>query len=149
MTKVKFWVDNGATIASERSETFDVTKLGYTEDEWAALSEDDKFKEAEAWADNHNAKWKVMPRNPNAEGLEFQAGLYADHGKYHDLIAEVYTMARAEQIAREHNEVERLLAVMEKIAGMDFDVNQQPAAYAMREMARAAIAGVEGEGDND
>lgn len=57
MTKVKFWVDNGANIASARSETFDVTKLGYTEDEWAALSEDDKFKEAEAWADNHIEIW--------------------------------------------------------------------------------------------
>jgi hypothetical protein len=48
--KLKFWCDNNANIHSERSETFELEEFGYTEDEWNAMSEEEKQKHAEDWA---------------------------------------------------------------------------------------------------
>jgi hypothetical protein len=50
--------------------------------------------------------YKVMPRDINAEGLNFQAGIYLDNGGSHGLIAEVYTIEMAERIAAALNEYE-------------------------------------------
>lgn len=41
----------------------------------------------------------IMPRNPKATGLQFQAGIYAAPGNYHDLIAECYSIERATELA--------------------------------------------------
>lgn len=43
--------------------------------------------------------YEVMPRNPQAEGLEFQAGVYAPVNGMHALIAEVYGIQSAHIIA--------------------------------------------------
>ena len=49
--KIKLYCDNNANIYSKREEEFDVEDLGYSEDEWLALSEDEKQKVANEWAD--------------------------------------------------------------------------------------------------
>jgi hypothetical protein len=43
--------------------------------------------------------YEIMPRNPQAKGLEFQAGIYVPTGGGHMLIAEVYDTASAIAIA--------------------------------------------------
>lgn len=48
--KVKFWCDNNANIDSQRSETFELSDFGYTEEEWKAMSEEEKQKHVEDWA---------------------------------------------------------------------------------------------------
>lgn len=42
---------------------------------------------------------KVMIRKLGATGLEFQAGLYIEKGNCHDLVAEVYSIKRANQLS--------------------------------------------------
>ena len=50
--KVRFFCNSGANIRSTRkSEVLDtVDDLGYEEGEWETLSDDEKYKEAEVWA---------------------------------------------------------------------------------------------------
>lgn len=49
--KVKFWHDNNANIHSTYEETFDTYEdFGMTDDEWNALSEDEKYKLVSEWA---------------------------------------------------------------------------------------------------
>lgn len=50
--------------------------------------------------------FKVMPRNPAAQGLEFQSSVYEDLGGAHNLICEVYVTSWAEKIAAALNERE-------------------------------------------
>ena len=49
--KVQFFCNSGANIHSERRQTFD-TKLDlkYSDDEWSALSDDEKYELATEWA---------------------------------------------------------------------------------------------------
>lgn len=55
--KVTFNLDSGANINSCRSITFDLSKnsdqkaFGYTEEEWKALTEDEKYEVCEEWAE--------------------------------------------------------------------------------------------------
>jgi len=48
--KIKFFCDSGANIHSCREQILDLEDLGISEDEWNDMSEDDKYKEAEMWA---------------------------------------------------------------------------------------------------
>lgn len=49
--KIKFWCNSGANVYSKREEVLDVEKdLGYTEEEWNAMSDIQKYNEAERWA---------------------------------------------------------------------------------------------------
>ena len=49
--KVTFYCDNGANIHSTRKETFDISKhLLISDEEWLALTEEEKFKVVEEWA---------------------------------------------------------------------------------------------------
>jgi hypothetical protein len=51
LMRVRFWCDSGANIHSIRSETLDIQKdLGFTPEEWKAMSDKEKFEEAEIWA---------------------------------------------------------------------------------------------------
>ena len=51
MAKVKFRCDSGANISSERWEIVDTVKdWGMKEGEWEEMSEEEKFKIAEEWA---------------------------------------------------------------------------------------------------
>jgi len=52
MAKVQFFLNNGANIHSLRkSGKLDTVKdLGLDEGEWEEMSEDEKYKQAEAWA---------------------------------------------------------------------------------------------------
>ena len=48
--KVKFGCDNGANVHSARTETFDTLEdLGYEDEEWNALTEDQKYELAKEW----------------------------------------------------------------------------------------------------
>jgi len=49
-TRVKFWCNSGANIHSERSEILTVEQLGYTEEEWLNMAEEEKQKCADDWA---------------------------------------------------------------------------------------------------
>ena len=53
--KVQFNVNSGANIYStHESGWFDtVEELGMDEGEWEAMSDDEKYKEAEIWAENY------------------------------------------------------------------------------------------------
>jgi len=46
--KVKFTV--GIGFMNDQIDVFDVEDLGYSEEEWKELSPDEKWKEAEHWA---------------------------------------------------------------------------------------------------
>jgi hypothetical protein len=48
--KIKFWCNNGANIHSKRIDTFSPDDLGYTEEEWSELTEEEKTLEARDWA---------------------------------------------------------------------------------------------------
>jgi len=49
--KVKFYCDSGANIHNKREETLDLSNdLGYTDEEWMALSDEEKEEEVELWA---------------------------------------------------------------------------------------------------
>lgn len=48
--KIKFWCDNGANIHSKRQETFTLEDLGYTEENWAEMTEDNKYQCVKDWA---------------------------------------------------------------------------------------------------
>lgn len=53
MAIVKFHCDSGANIHSCRKATFNtVSDLGLEEGEWEAMSEDDRYKIVEEWANN-------------------------------------------------------------------------------------------------
>lgn len=46
MIKLKIWCDSGANIHSCRKETVTVEELGYTDEEWNDLSEQDQEEAA-------------------------------------------------------------------------------------------------------
>ena len=49
--QVKFYCDSGANVYSRNeSDWIDTSELGYTDEEWEALSPIEKHKEAELWA---------------------------------------------------------------------------------------------------
>lgn len=49
--KVTYYCSNGANSHSTRTEVFDTEDdLGYTDDEWAELTDDDKYALAKEWA---------------------------------------------------------------------------------------------------
>jgi hypothetical protein len=49
--KVKFFCNSGANIHSTREDTFDTVKdLVLDEGEWESMSDEDKYKMAEEWA---------------------------------------------------------------------------------------------------
>lgn len=48
--KVIFYCNSGANIHSERSEEFTTEELGYTDEEWKSLDDNQKQAEAERWA---------------------------------------------------------------------------------------------------
>ncbi|UOR07215.1 hypothetical protein MUN82_08970 [Hymenobacter aerilatus] len=51
--KIKVWCDSGASIKSGREKVIDLeADWGITDEEWAAMKEDDKYKEVEQWAWN-------------------------------------------------------------------------------------------------
>lgn len=51
--KVKFVCDSGANIHSARTEVIDTNDLGYSDEEWEALSDDDKYEMVSDWANNY------------------------------------------------------------------------------------------------
>jgi len=52
--KVEFWCKSGANIHSTKREVVDTeADLGYEDGEREALTDDDKYKEAEQWAWNN------------------------------------------------------------------------------------------------
>ncbi len=56
--KVKFFCDNGANIHSELKETIDIESyFGFTDDDWNAMSEDEKYKLVEGWAMEKFSFW--------------------------------------------------------------------------------------------
>jgi hypothetical protein len=48
--RLKFWCNNHANIHSERSDTFELSDFGYTEEEWNSQTEEEKQKHVEDWA---------------------------------------------------------------------------------------------------
>jgi hypothetical protein len=50
--KIKFYCDSGANIHSRRTETVDISEIGYTEEEWKELSDDGKQEAAQDWAND-------------------------------------------------------------------------------------------------
>lgn len=49
--KVQYYCDSGANIHSARKETFDTeTDLGFTDEEWNEISDDDKDDMVKEWA---------------------------------------------------------------------------------------------------
>ena len=51
--KIKLFCDSGANIHSCREVTFDtVEDLGMEEGEWEAMTDDEKYEEAEIWAND-------------------------------------------------------------------------------------------------
>jgi hypothetical protein len=50
--KVKFFCNSGANIHSTREETLDTKDLGLEDEEWEQLTDDEKYKEAEIWAND-------------------------------------------------------------------------------------------------
>ncbi len=66
--KVTFNFDNGANIHSCRSETWDLSKekdisrFGYTREEWIALSDKEKDEACHEWANNYaEIYWEETP----------------------------------------------------------------------------------------
>ncbi len=52
--KIQFNCNSGANIHSNNNSGWlDTADIGYTDEEWRALSEDDKYEEAKDWAWNH------------------------------------------------------------------------------------------------
>lgn len=51
--KVKFVCDSGANIHSARTEVIDTNALGYSDEEWETLSDDDKYEMVSDWANNY------------------------------------------------------------------------------------------------
>lgn len=62
-------------------------------------------------------QFEIMPRNPEAKGLEFQSSIYelVYGGQAHNLICEVYVTAEAENIKRALNSHDELLAACEAL----------------------------------
>lgn len=48
--KIRFGCNSGANIHSERYEVFELSDLGYTEDEWKNLSDEGKQSLVNEWA---------------------------------------------------------------------------------------------------
>jgi hypothetical protein len=58
-------------------------------------------------------QFEIMPRNPEAKGLEFQSSIYEPLPGCHNLICEVYVTAEAENIKRALNSQPDLLQACE------------------------------------
>lgn len=60
---VHFKLDNGANIHSCKTVTYDLSKaqdikaFGYTKEQWLELTEDEKNKQVEEWANNYISYW--------------------------------------------------------------------------------------------
>lgn len=50
--KIRFYCDSGANIHSSREYEFTPTELGFTQEEWKSLSDEQKQKHAEDWAND-------------------------------------------------------------------------------------------------
>jgi len=50
--KVKFYCDSGANIHSCREEVADISDWGIEDDEWNGMTDDEKWKVAEEWAND-------------------------------------------------------------------------------------------------
>ena len=48
--KVKFYCNSGANAVSTRVEIVDIEDYGYTDNEWHALTDDQKYEIVEEWA---------------------------------------------------------------------------------------------------
>jgi hypothetical protein len=57
--------------------------------------------------------FEIMPRDPEAKGLEFQSSVYEPVDNYHNLICEVYVTAEAENIKRALNSHAELVQACE------------------------------------
>jgi hypothetical protein len=56
--RVKFCCDNGANIHSVRKDTFDTERdFGITDEEWQEMSEEEKYKMVEEWANERINIW--------------------------------------------------------------------------------------------
>jgi hypothetical protein len=87
-------------------------------------------------------QFEIMPRDPNAKGLNFQSSIYepVDGGRAHNLICEVYLTEEAEHIKRCLNSHADLLEaciaawdVLNEFCGASYDVGGE------QEKCRAAI----------
>lgn len=68
--KVKFTLSIGL-LQCEKKTTIDLKSLGYTVKEWKELSEDEKWREADAWAQNHvEIGYEEIPEDGDDEGDE-------------------------------------------------------------------------------
>ena len=85
---------------------------------------------------NHQADSRllIMPRDWNATGLNFQAGLHFEFGGLHDLVAEVYSLERAVDLTKRFNaypEIRRLFYEMKEYAKKhDGRISMECVAYA-------------------
>ena len=55
--KITFHCDNGANIHSEHKEELDLEEFGFTEDEWRALTDDEKNEVVRDWAFERFEYW--------------------------------------------------------------------------------------------
>lgn len=50
--KIVFFCDSGANCQSCREEVFDVEELDYTETEWRAMTDEERYEVAREWAND-------------------------------------------------------------------------------------------------
>ncbi len=59
--KIEFYCNSGANAFSCRKEVFTIDDLGMSEQQWDALSDDEKYAQAEEWAnDRLEIGWKEL-----------------------------------------------------------------------------------------
>lgn len=88
--------------------------------------------------------FEIMLCDPNAKGLNFQAGIYEPLGGAHNLICEVYTTSEAEYIKHRLNTYDELLAALLEIEAHHVNQNRikfrdESRSHTLR-IVRAAIA---------
>lgn len=50
--KIKVWCDSGANIHSRRESVIDISEWGLSDEEWAELSDDEKYEAVRDWAND-------------------------------------------------------------------------------------------------
>jgi hypothetical protein len=55
--KITFYCDNGANIHSERKDSFTTEDLGYTDEAWAEMTEEEKLELVKDWAFERFEYW--------------------------------------------------------------------------------------------
>lgn len=72
--------------------------------------------------------FEIMPRNPDAKGLEFQSSIYELMRHGHNLICEVYITEEAENIKRALNAYPDLLSMCSDLHALlwHYDLARQP-----------------------